>query len=525
MKKLDAEIYQLSLKHPTFQIMGEVRNVQGQSIALWGRSVVKTGPRSHWATSFKDTNIVVKLNEPYNGQKYYTGVHSFLEKRTGKNAFGKQVPVLVYGNSNSSVAKQFRELREHRSIVLSKYNQMLLEVVKGHVKKNPENKVKVLIDFLQDGRYLSTALNELRMIGPTVSEELAKTLMTLPEDSRLEAMKTIKGFGSQSKPALPYLIDLVNLNGDKYGNTVELAYLILEESFPKWQQLRYRQNNQKSVKPVSKEADGAKSAPVKTSTIQPKKIKIVQVATKDTDIDKIVKLLAAKHNTMDIPAITAITSKSTESTKNSAVSLTIQRGLSAKDWRMPDIIFKLLDEIDDQWFKCSGATTMIDEICVPLISKILNRTQAKFSLKVLAKIGINAKSAIHSIMMFKCNQGMRYKRESEVALNGISPKWCTLPESESAVKDLAKFINDDDFTMAQTAAELIEKIGKKAKDAVPALVKLLKRPPPSDVEEAIIKALGAIGPPAKEALPTLKSLAKVYYRKTFIREAINSIEG
>jgi hypothetical protein len=522
-EKLDAEIDQLSLKHPTFQIMGEVRNVKGQSISLWGKSVLKSGPSSHWATSLDDTNIIVKLNVPFSGAKYYIGVHSFLEKITGKSAFGTQVPVLVYGNRNPNVAKQFRELEEQRSKALSKYNKLLLEVVQERIKKSPDNKVKVLIDFLQDGRYLSTALNELRLIGPTVSEELAITLMGLPEDSRLEAMKIIKGFGPKAKAALPYLIDLENLNSDKYDDTASLAFVILEESFPGWMKQPDPQNDSKITKPVLKEKNIAKTTHVQSLDPKPEKVKIPPVPPKVTDIDKIKKLLSASHDSMDIPAILAITSKSTDTCKNSAISLSIKTGLNAEDWRMPNIMMELLNKIDGKWFLSSGATTMIKEICGPLDSDVLDRNTVQYSLKLLGKIGLPARSAIPSILLFKCNQGV-YDTDSDAALEGISPKWYTLPESESAVKELTEMVNGSDIITAMAAVELLEKIGPKAKNAVPSLVKLLKKSGASDFGDAIIKALGAIGPASKEALPTLKSLAKVYHRKTFIREAINSIQ-
>jgi HEAT repeat protein len=105
-------------------------------------------------------------------------------------------------------------------------------------------------------------------------------------------------------------------------------------------------------------------------------------------------------------------------------------------------------------------------------------------------------------------------------------KWCdderwdkTIKEltaiGQPAVPALATALHDPDCRTRRAAAEILGRIGPAARDAVPALMDALPRPPnsrvcgraaesgPIDVRTVIAVSLGQIGPDARAAIPAL----------------------
>ncbi len=64
-----------------------------------------------------------------------------------------------------------------------------------------------------------------------------------------------------------------------------------------------------------------------------------------------------------------------------------------------------------------------------------------------------------------------------------------------------------DSQIRQGAASLLVRYGSAAKDAVPALVEIVRNDPNPATRGMAVNALGAVGPEAKPALPALKALA------------------
>jgi hypothetical protein len=77
-----AQIDGLKAKYPTVMISGKISDRDQGAIQVWGTAVPVLNP-----------------NEPLIRTGYYTGgIHYFLGKRYGRNAFGQPVPLWVYGD-------------------------------------------------------------------------------------------------------------------------------------------------------------------------------------------------------------------------------------------------------------------------------------------------------------------------------------------------------------------------------------------------------------------------------------------
>ena len=80
-------------------------------------------------------------------------------------------------------------------------------------------------------------------------------------------------------------------------------------------------------------------------------------------------------------------------------------------------------------------------------------------------------------------------------------------EGTTAVGPLAKLLIDNNADVRFAAADALRRIGPPAKDAVPALIKVVKEDEDIGVRLAAIKALGGIGPHAKAAVMALVAAA------------------
>jgi HEAT repeat protein len=90
-----------------------------------------------------------------------------------------------------------------------------------------------------------------------------------------------------------------------------------------------------------------------------------------------------------------------------------------------------------------------------------------------------------------------------------------------ALMDLLK--KDKEATVRRAAARALGRVDADPKEAVPLLVEALKDKSP-DVQMAAMASLGQIGAPAKPALPTLREIQKDKEKKRLSQEAAMAIK-
>jgi hypothetical protein len=82
-----------------FEIIDKVTDADRDELLLWGRTVRHLSG-DKFGTLFQEGNILVmKPTALVPPGLICTGIHCFIEKRQGQNAFGAVVPVWVYGPS------------------------------------------------------------------------------------------------------------------------------------------------------------------------------------------------------------------------------------------------------------------------------------------------------------------------------------------------------------------------------------------------------------------------------------------
>ncbi len=100
------------------------------------------------------------------------------------------------------------------------------------------------------------------------------------------------------------------------------------------------------------------------------------------------------------------------------------------------------------------------------------------------------------------------------------------PAGEAAMQDLIAALSDPDPNVRLTAADAIATKGPTAIVAIPALVRACQvKGEEVHVQRSLVSALGAIGPPAREALPVLRELAQIPRVSWPAEAAILRIEG
>lgn len=102
-------------KNPPFRVSGKVNDKDDSVIQIWGKAFVGYGDK-HWVSSGEERNIVVvNPKNSLNSENFYLGKHFFLKKETGKNAFGADVPVWIFGDPPPEVTETLAQVEEmHR---------------------------------------------------------------------------------------------------------------------------------------------------------------------------------------------------------------------------------------------------------------------------------------------------------------------------------------------------------------------------------------------------------------------------
>ena len=135
---------------------------------------------------------------------------------------------------------------------------------------------------------------------------------------------------------------------------------------------------------------------------------------------------------------------------------------------------------------------------VPVLIKTLTSKDKNIraqGAEALQSIGAEAKSAIPDLVRaFKSDPEKNVRSSAIFALRGIG---------RDAVPALIAALQDPDPTIRRDATSALGGMGKDAKDAVPALVLVLKTDKDPGVRSSAARALGAIGSEARIAVPDL----------------------
>lgn len=91
-----------------------------------------------------------------------------------------------------------------------------------------------------------------------------------------------------------------------------------------------------------------------------------------------------------------------------------------------------------------------------------------------------------------------------------------------AMPEILKMLKDKDSAVRAAAAEALGKLDPDPKEAIPALVSLMKADKTETVRMAAIKGLGSMGPNAKDANKELRDLMKVEDKKSKLSMAANN---
>jgi len=121
------ELNSLENKYPKFWITGEItdRDRDLSVLQVWGTAIPLNNDYNSYGTQLEKGNIIVKNPEKdkINYNYYASGVHYFIKKSYGKNAFGVDVPVFIYGDIPNIVAQ--RKINSLRKDIADIENQLV----------------------------------------------------------------------------------------------------------------------------------------------------------------------------------------------------------------------------------------------------------------------------------------------------------------------------------------------------------------------------------------------------------------
>jgi len=156
------------------------------------------------------------------------------------------------------------------------------------------------------------------------------------------------------------------------------------------------------------------------------------------------------------------------------------------------------------WSDRRGTLTSLQEIgpdavdAVPEIIQAMHDEDSRVrgdSISTLASIGPGAVAAVPDLIQFFQNKDEWFRCDAAYALSNIG---------EGAQESIPVLIAEIESNgkCLRTTAEALERFGKMAASAVPALINLLNNQN-AEIREQAVKSLGSIGEPAIDAVPAL----------------------
>lgn len=130
IEKLKSDISQITKENPVFSIVGTIKDRNDSRLLLWGNAYESRGQSSVFGNMFEEGNVIVRnyMKENIVGNTY-NGLHYFIKKSYGKNAFNADVLVFEYGDfprmsemimKQRSIENLVDSYKKERSIILEK---------------------------------------------------------------------------------------------------------------------------------------------------------------------------------------------------------------------------------------------------------------------------------------------------------------------------------------------------------------------------------------------------------------------
>lgn len=124
-----------------------------------------------------------------------------------------------------------------------------------------------------------------------------------------------------------------------------------------------------------------------------------------------------------------------------------------------------------------------------------------------APAGPNPKEAAKYIKDLKTSKDAKVRATALAEIGKIGQLQKSLVEA--ALPDVVKALADKETAVRAAAAKAYGMLDPEPKEAVPALVKLMKGDKSNDVKVAAVEGLGMMGPSAKDAMKDLRELARM----------------
>lgn len=337
----------------------------------------------------------------------------------------------------------------------------------GRLGPEAKEKVEALMKFLGDKKNLVdehqksiNALETLEKIGPD-AEEAVPLLLQIAQDfereTRLGALKAITAIKPDSQQAVSLLIKFMKDTQEYIDNRMCALKALIK------------------IKPKSKE--------IITALIQILEPEY-EKENKNEDNDNEYGKKDMQEKAMD--ALGSI-------------------GKDAKE-AVP-VLERIVNKKEETWFKAVSALIKIEpeskEIMPALKGALKDESEdiRENTVPVLAELAAKGNEEALT-MLVQCLDDKYWKTSMDA-----SDELKLIYKFNATIQVLIKSLNNNDNKIRVSVAKLLEEMGPRAKEAVPALIKALDDKD-HDVRFAVIDALAEMGPDAKEAVPVLVNIVR-----------------
>lgn len=209
-----------------------------------------------------------------------------------------------------------------------------------------------------------------------------------------------------------------------------------------------------------------------------------------------------------VPNLTDAVKSANRNVRRFAIQALGSLGTDARS-AIPAILQAMKDDDSETQRRAIVAVRRIDEHAKGVVAALMtvlkgkhenNRLQAMY---LLQQIREEARPAIPALIAVLSDKSGQMRSTAIQTLRIIGAR-------KEAVGPVSRSLRDKDFQVSvrQEAYTFLQGLGADAKEAVPALIAIVKDPNDAINRELAIDTLGIIGPGAKEALPTLNELLR-----------------
>jgi beta-lactamase regulating signal transducer with metallopeptidase domain/HEAT repeat protein len=207
-----------------------------------------------------------------------------------------------------------------------------------------------------------------------------------------------------------------------------------------------------------------------------------------------------------VPALTAAVKNGNRNVRRFAIKLLGWLGTDARS-ALPAILQAMKDDDPETQLRAINAVYSIDlhakDVVMALrdVLKGKNDTNRLHAIGALQQIGEDARPAIPGLIALLNDKSEQVRGGALSALRATGG-------GKEVVVPVSRFLRDKNHNMRQQAYGILQDMGADAKEAVPALIAVLKDPAEDIFTELTLNTLRSIGPGAKEAIPILNELLR-----------------